>query len=236
MAWNLHNGDCLDVIKTMDDESIDLILTSPPYNLGNFKKGSFYDGKGKGEQLEYDTHDDHMSECDYRQWQRNVLIECYRTLKPTGAIFYNHKPRITNGLVDDRKNLIPFGIRQEIVWDRCCMVNFSGGFYAPNTERIYIIAKPEWKPQKEYLGYGEVWRIPPETDNPHPAPFPKQLAKRVILSASKEGDTVLDPFAGSGTTMLMAEENNRNSIGIEISEEYCKMIRKKLSELQPCLF
>lgn len=236
MTWKLYQGDCLEVIRTISNESIDLILTSPPYNLGNFKKGSFYDGKGKGEHLKYDTHNDRMDEEDYKNWQRNVLIECYRTLKPTGAIFYNHKPRIINGLVDDRKNLIPLGIRQEIIWDRCCMVNFSGSFYAPNTERIFIIAKPEWRPRKEYVRYGEVWRIPPETNNPHPAPFPKLLAKRVILSASKENDLILDPFAGSGTTLLVAEECKRNSIGIEISEAYCKIIRERLSELQPCLF
>ena len=234
--WELKQGDCIEHMKEMPDESIDLVFTSPPYNLGNFKKGSFYDGKGKGEHLTYTDHNDAMEKDEYACWQQSVLFECYRLLKKTGAIFYNHKPRISKGVFDDRKNLLPLPIRQEVIWDRCCMVNFSGGFYAPSTERIYIIAKEYWKPQKEYLGWGEVWRIPPETNNPHPAPFPKALAERVIISGSKQGDTVLDPFAGSGTTLMVAEDNGRDSIGIELSEDYCKLIKERMSEVQARLF
>ena len=228
-------GDCLDVMRDMDSETIDLVFTSPPYNLGNFKKGSFYDGKGKGEFLKYADHNDEMPKDEYVEWQKNVIRECYRLLKNDGAIFYNHKPRIKDGVYDDRKNLIPFPLRQEIIWDRCCMVNFSGSFYAPSTERIYIIAKKEWKPQREFLGWGEVWRIPPDTDNRHPAPFPKKLAERVVISASKVGDTVLDPCAGSGTTLLAAEEHGRKGIGIELSPEYVKLIEQRLSTIQPRL-
>ena len=80
-----------------------------------------------------------------------------RILKPTGAIFYNHKPRILDGIYDDRKNLIPYPIRQEIIWDRCCMVNFCGKFFAPSTEKVYIICKEDWKPNKEFIGMGEGW-------------------------------------------------------------------------------
>ena len=228
------HGDCLEIMKDMDSESVDLVFTSPPYNLGNMKKGGYYHGKERV--LTYSDHSDDMDMSAYVDWQHCVLRECYRLIKTTGAIFYNHKPRIVGGVYDDRKNLIPFHLRQEIVWDRCGMVNFSGGFYAPSTERIYIIAKECWKPQKEYLGWGEVWRILPDTGNPHPAPFPKKLAERVVISASKVGDKVLDPFAGSGTTLLVAEENNRKGIGIELSAEYVKLIEERLSQIQPKLF
>lgn len=232
--YELIQGDCLEVMGDMKSGSFNLIFTSPPYNLGNMKKGGYYHGKERV--LTYSDHSDDMDMSEYVDWQHCVLKECYRLIKTTGAIFYNHKPRIVGGVYDDRKNLIPFPLRQEIVWDRCGMVNFSGGFYAPSTERIYIIAKEGWKPQKEYLGLGEVWRIPPDTGNKHPAPFPKKLAERVIISASKEGDKVLDPFAGSGTTLLAAEENGRDSVGIELSEEYCGLIKQKMSEIQGRLF
>ncbi len=224
-----YNENNLETVKKMPDNFVDLVVTSPPYNLGISKKGSFYDGKNKGENIEYKDHSDNMPEEKYIEWQHQLFKEWYRILKPTGAIFYNHKPRIKNGILDDRKNLIPFAIRQEIVWDRCCMVNFSGFFYAPNTERIYIIAKPDWKPNKDCLKYGEVWRIPPETNNSHPAPFPLRLAKKIIYSATKEGNLVYDPFMGSGTTAIASHVLKRNWIGSELTSDYIAMAKKRIA-------
>ena len=222
----LYNGDCLDIMPGL--ELVDLVLTSPPYNLGNFKKGTWYGGKGKGEELEYLSHSDNMPEAKYKDWQQTVLKLCKCKLSKSGAIFYNHKPRILNGIFDDRKNLIPFPIRQEIIWDRCGMVNFSGSFYAINTERIFIIANDYWKPVHQYLKFGEVWRFPPDVNSEHPAPFPEQLAHRVILSASNELNVVLDPFNGRGTTSQQAEKLNRRWIGIEIEEKYCEIAAKRI--------
>jgi modification methylase len=110
------------------------------------------------------------------------------------------------------------------------MVNFSGSFYAPNTERIFIIAKEEWTPRKECLGWGEIWRVAPETNNEHPAPYPLKLAERVISSATFETDLILDPFLGSGTTLVAAKILGRKAIGIEISEKYCDIAAKRLSQ------
>jgi DNA modification methylase len=107
---------------------------------------------------------------------------------------------------------------------------FQVVFFAPNTERIYIIAKPEWKPNKECLGFGEVWRITPDTGINHPAPFPLKLAKKIIVSSTKEGDLVYDPFMGSGTTAKMSILNNRNWIGSEISSEYCNIIEERVKK------
>ena len=224
----LYHGDCLEIMPELG--SVDLVLTSPPYNLGNFKKGTWYGGKGKGKRLEYESHSDDMDEKDYIEWQHEILKQCRLILSKNGAIFYNHKPRVNGGIFDDRKNLIPFPIRQEIIWDRCGMINFSGGFYAPNTERIFIIANKLWKPVHKYLKFGEVWRFPPDKNTKHPAPFPSQLANQVIISASQEGDTVLDPFNGSGTTSTQSEILNRKWIGIEISEKYCEIAAKRIEE------
>lgn len=223
-------GDCLEVMKNWPDKCVDLVLTSPPYNLGNFSKGSFYGGKNKGFQLTYESHSDDMPTGEYIKWQHQILTECYRLLSVDGAILYNHKPRISGGIWDDRKNLIPstLPIRQEIIWDRCGMVNFSGSFFAPNTERVYIIAQKSWKPQREFLGIGEVWRITPETNNRHPAPFPLKLALTAIESSSDGASIILDPFCGSGTTCVAAKVLGRKYIGIEISEEYCKIARERL--------
>lgn len=227
-----------DTMGRLPDCSVDLIITSPPYNLGNSKKGSFYGGKSKGLAIEYKNHDDDMPTEEYIIWQHELFKEWYRIIKPTGAIFYNHKPRIQNGVYDDRKNLIPFPIRQELIWDRCGMINFSGSFFAPNTEKIYIVAKEDWQPNKEHLGFGEVWRITPDTGINHPAPFPLKLAKKIIVSSTKEGDVVYDPFMGSGTTAIACLLHKRNYIGSEISQEYLELAKQRLKpyELQPTLF
>ena len=226
---DLYLGDCREILPQIT-EKVDLVLTSPPYNLGNSKKGSFYGGKDKGERIEYLTYSDDKTPEEYTQWQHEIIKYLYASLGDRGAIFYNHKPRILNGILDDRKNLIPFPIRQEIVWDRCGMVNFSGSFFAPNTERLYIVAKDGWKPNSEYLGWGEVWRITPETDNDHPAPFPEKLANRVIVSSSAEGSLTLDPFLGSGTTAVAAKKLGRRCIGIEINEDYLKIAIERLRQ------
>ena len=224
----IYHGDCREILPTL--EKVDLVLTSPPYNLGNSVKGSFYGGKGKGERIEYLSHDDDMPYEEYRAWQHEILKLCYDQLQETGVIFYNHKPRITGGIFDDRKDLLPFPIRQEIIWDRCGMVNFSGSFFATNTERLYIIAKEDWKPNKECLGWGEVWRITPETDNPHPAPYPIKLALKVIASATQTGAIVLDPFMGSGTALRASLNLNRKCIGIEIEEKYCEIAARRCQQ------
>lgn len=229
----LYKGRCEEVLPLLQDESVNLIVTSPPYNLGEAHKGSFYGGKGKGAKISYDEHTDKMEDDKYRAWQHFVLLECWRILKPDGAIYYNHKPRVNKGIFDDRRDLIPLPIRQEIIWDRCVMVNFNGSFFAPNTERIFIVAKPDWKPNKETLGWGEVWKIPPESNTEHPAPFPLELAKRCIISGSKEGDVVLDPFSGSGTTLRGAKLLGRKGIGIELSENYCELTKQLLNPKMP---
>ena len=238
MINQIFNEDCLQTIERMDENSIDMVFTSPPYNLGNVKKGGFYGGKKKGENIEYDNYDDDMDTLEYTKWQQKIITALVAKLKNTGAIFYNHKPRIVNGVYNDRKSLIPFSLRQEIIWDRCGMINFCGSFYAPNTERIYIIAKDQWKPNKEYLSFGEIWRVPPETNTEHPAPFPLKLAEMAIISGSQPDDIVYDPFMGSGTTAAACVKLGRNFIGSEISGEYVALAKRRIDEIknQGCLF
>jgi len=225
-------GDCLDVMKTMTTNSIDLVFTSPPYNLGNVKKNSFYANTSKPDTISYDVHNDDMSVDDYIKWQHSIIKELQRLVKSTGAIFYNHKPRILKGIYDDRRNLIPCNIRQEIIWQRSCGINFCGSFFVPTTERIFIIAGNDWKPNREFVKYGEVWKVSHENNTPHPAPFPLKLAKMVIESSSTDGQIILDPFAGSGTTCVAAELLNRKYIGIELSEDYCNITRKRIQEAE----
>ncbi len=226
-------GDCLDVMKQIPDESIDLIVTSPPYNLKNSTGNGMKDGRGgkwsnaallKG----YATYDDNMPYDKYIEWQRNCLAEMLRIIPKDGAIFYNHKWRVQAGLLQDRKEIVDgFPVRQIIIWKRAGGINFNAGYFLPTYEVIYLIAKEGFKLAPKANALGDIWEFPQEMKNEHPAPFPVNLIDRIISSTAAK--TVLDPFMGSGTTAIAARKNKRNYVGIEISPEYVSLANKRIS-------
>ena len=241
-------GVCLEVMRTMADGSVDLVVTSPPYNIRNTAGGGFPGPIGIWKKatlrLGYDGHKDALPHAEYVEWQRACLGEMMRLIPSTGAIFYNHKWRPQDGLLQDRADIVAgFPVRQIIIWNRCGGINFSDTFFQPQYEVIYLIAKPEFRLAKGAYAHGDVWTIAPEQRNPHPAPFPLELARRCI--ASTEAQTVLDPFMGSGITAVAAQIEGRDWIGIELSEQYAAMARERIArargerptdEAQPELF
>lgn len=234
-SWlgEVHAGDCIDIMGQMPAESIDVIVTSPPYNIKNSTGNGLKNGSGgkwpKAGLIEgYDAHDDAMPHEDYVRWQRDCLHAMMRVLKEDGAIFYNHKWRIQNGLLQDRADIVEgFPVRQIIIWQRAGGINFNPGYFLPTYEVIYLIAKPEFRLAPKANALGDVWTIFQETNNPHPAAFPVELVRRCIQST--EGRVVLDPFMGSGTTAIAAEAAERDWIGIDISEHYCRVARERLA-------
>lgn len=150
-----------------------------------------------------------------------------RLLRSDGAIFYNHKWRVQRGLLQDRADILDgFPVRQIIIWHRSGGINFNPGYFLPNYEVIYLIAKPEFRLAPKANSMGCVWRFDQESGNPHPAPFPIELPARCIAAV---GDgPVLDPFLGSGTTALAAEQAGIPWIGIEQSPEYVAMARARI--------
>lgn len=225
-------GDSLEIMQKIPSESIDLIVTSPPYNLKNSTGNGMKYGKGgKWENAAlingYIDHHDCMPHEEYVQWQRKCLAEMFRLIPENGAIFYNHKWRVQKGLLQDRTDIIQgFPVRQIIIWKRKGGINFNPGYFLPTYEVIYLIAKPKFKLAPKANAYGDVWEFTQETNNPHPAPFPVELAERCISSTLAK--TVLDPFMGSGTTAVAAIKTDRNFIGIEISQEYCQMAEERI--------
>lgn len=227
-------GDSETVMKNFPNESIDLVITSPPYNLknstGNGMSVNTKTGKWAGNPLQngYTDHSDDMPYPEYVAWQKRCLSEMLRVIKPTGAIFYNHKWRVQDGLIQDRREIVnDFPIRQIIIWRRKGGINFNPGYFLPTYEVIYLIAKSEFKLVPKANAIGDVWEIKQENDNKHPAPFPIELIDRIIKSTTAE--IILDPFMGSGTTAISALKNNRKYIGIDISKQYCKMAKKRIT-------
>lgn len=225
-------GDCLEVMKTLPNESFDLIVTSPPYNLKNSTGNGMKDGRGgkwKNAELVngYSDYDDCMPHDEYVEWQRNCLSEMLRLIPNNGAIFYNHKWRVQGGLLQDRHDIINgFPVRQIIIWQRKGGINFNAGYFLPTYEVIYLIAKPDFKLVPKANAYGDVWEFKQEMKNPHPAPFPVNLIDRII--SSTEAERILDPFMGSGTTAIAALLNNRKYFGIELSPDYIAMANERI--------
>ena len=224
-----HNMDCLEGMKLLEDNSIDLIVTSPPYNKKGLRKGKNTGGKrwsNCGGNINYSVYDDNIPEDKYREWQIKILNECYRILKPSGSMFYNHKVRRYNnqGYYPDFIFSSNLKFYQQIIWNRKSFADGNIGYLNPTTELIFWMTKDKPSVYKKQASIkGEIWEITPRPNKLHPAPFPEDIPENCILLTTKEGDIVLDIFSGSGTTLLSANKLHRNYIGFEIDEGYCNV-------------
>lgn len=229
-------GDALEVMKKIPDGKVNLIITSPPYNLKNSTGNGMKDGRGgkwanAALQKGYTHHNDCMPHEEYVKWQRDCLTEMMRLIPEDGAIFYNHKWRVQNGLLQDRQDILAgFPVRQIIIWKRKGGLNFNPGYFLPTYEVIYLIAKPKFKLALKANSHGDVWEFTQEMNNEHPAAFPEKLIDRIV--SSTDAKVILDPFMGSGTTAISALNFDRNYIGIELSPEYCKMANQRIGRHQ----
>lgn len=233
--------DVLDGLKQLDDESIDLIITSPPYNKAGFNgvvkrtKSCIWN-----KTIDYSgiVDVDNMNESEYEEWQIAVLNECYRVLKSHGSMFYNHKIRVKNNQISHPIEWVSkslFKCRQIITWDRTKSPNQDTCRYVPATELIFWLCKtkknPRFKRGVDVPFQTDVWRISPKRSTKHPAPFPIELPNNIIPSVA-QGDNilVLDPFMGCGTVAKSAIENGCDYIGFEICQDYIDMANETISK------
>lgn len=231
----IYNIDCIEGLKQLEDNSIDLIITSPPYNkmgLNGFQKGKKWHGTII---YDNDVNSDNMNEEDYQNWQIEFLTECFRVLKKDGSMFYNHKNRIHKGtIISPYKWLFktPFLIRQEIIWDRGSTHNVNRCRFLPTTELIFWLTKsssPRFDRTLDTPFKNEIWSFPFQINTEHPAPFPLELPDNIIHCVAKgETITVLDPFMGGGTTAIAAIKHNCNYVGFEKAENYCNLSQKNI--------
>lgn len=230
----IYHGDCREVLPALD--TFDLIFTSPPYNLGVSSGGGLLSALGNGRWARadlahgYGEHADAMDPADYVLWQKAVLIDLWAHTSESGAIFYNHKPRVQDGVLHTPFELNPgLPVRQVIVWARAGGFNFSPTFYVPTHEWIVVYARPAFRlKSKEASGAGDLWRVPQESHTKHPAPFPVSLPARAIETTGPS--VVLDPFLGSGSTLVAAKAAGVKGVGIEINEAYCELAAKRLAQ------
>jgi modification methylase len=230
-------------MRTQPDESIDTVIFSPPYNKKGLRGGvKTCENIWRGSNIDYATYDDNLSEADYQAWQIAIVNECYRIIKPTGSIFYQHK--IRNWA---RKGSHPMAwlsktqaqFYQEIVWHRKSTMAMDERYLFNTTERVYWFCKDKPNVYKQQVNEdyrSDVWAITPERQQGHPAPFPEQLVENCVLLTTQPGDVIYDPFAGSGTTLVVAKRLNRNSIGTEIDSKYITLAEARLNPAYEELF
>lgn len=233
----LLKGDALKLLKDIGSKSIDLIFADPPYNLSGENYLTCKSGK--------------IAVCDKGSWDQIENIhefnskwveECIRVLKDDGTIWisgtlHNH-PSI--GVILKKLRL---WIINDIIWFKPnAPPLIQKNRFVPSTELIWISSKSK----KYYFNYEfakrlsngkqmrNLWIIPAERHiTSHPTEKPERLLERIILIGSKEGDTILDPFMGSGTTGVVAKRLNRNFIGIEIDNVYFELAKKRIEITQP---
>jgi DNA modification methylase len=230
--------DCVQGMQDrLDDDSVDMVFTSPPYNVE--KKQS---GTRVSETVDYT---DDRTKQEFRDFLASVFSEVTRVLKPEGHLFVNLDHNTQNGTVKLNSwiaDLISVSLKSYIVWDKMgastqASETQKGRFY-PSWEPIYHFSETD-NPLNS-TKCSDVWSIDVvrggtrENDviGEHPAPFPVELVKKAIESTTSEGDTILDPFMGSGTTAVAAIQNNRDYVGFEIDEKgaYKPIVERRISE------
>ena len=216
----IYHGDCREIIPTLPP--VDLVVMSPPYNKG--AQSGAYANMRDG----YTDHDDGMTDPAYVEWQQDVLALLWGRLSDHGAIFYNHKPAIRDGIAYLPTRLIPPDVllRQIIVWNRKGGMNWNPRFFCPQHEWVLLLARRDFALRSRGASQpGDVWTLSIEqTDHGHPCPFPLALPLTAIQAT--DAQLILDPFMGSGTTLRAAADLGRRAIGIELSERYCEVAVK----------
>lgn len=225
----LYKGDCLEIMRTLEDNSIDIIITSPPYNIG----------KMHSNRLQFGTYNGNdMKEEDYQKWQLDIFKEYKRILKDDGSIFYNHKVRIKNGKAIHplewllKTDLI---LKQEITWNQKKSANCDKIRFFPFSERIYWMTKNPKVKIKNNLCLSDVWDCVPthkRKETGHIAVMPKEIVRNILSSIENvEDKVVLDNFMGIGTTGKVCKELNVNKfIGIELEDEYFNIAKKRIED------
>lgn len=254
----VYQTDCIKAMtEDLTPKSIDIIVTSPPYNIG----------------VKYNSHKDNMKFEDYLKWMNNFGKVCNRVLKENGSLFFNIGDKASDELkaFDVAKQLAQhLKLQNTIHWIKSIAVpeeNINIGHYKPVNSKRYInnfheyifhftknknvelkklgIGVPyadksnigRWKNAKKDLrDRGNIWYITYKTvqsEKEHPAAFPEKLPEMCIKLHGHNKDTVvLDPFMGSGTTCLTAKRLGCNYLGFEIDKEYLEISKRKLYQEQ----
>jgi site-specific DNA-methyltransferase (adenine-specific) len=226
----------------IEDGSVDLIVTSPPYNVD----------------IKYNSHDDQLSYEAYKEFSKRWMSRCYKWLKDDGRFCLNipldknkgGQQSVGADLTKIAKDVVKFKYHSTIIWNEGNIsrrtawgswISASAPYVIAPVELIIVFYKKNWKKtsgskkstitKKDFMDWTNgLWTFNGESKKKigHPAPFPTQLPHRCIQLFSYEGDIILDPFLGSGSTLVASYQDDRKGIGIEIDTGYCDIALSRL--------
>jgi site-specific DNA-methyltransferase (adenine-specific) len=246
----LYKGDCIDILKDIPDNSIDLIFADPPYFLSN---GGISCKAGKMVSVNKADWDKSKGVDKDFEFTFDWLSECKRVLKDTGSIWISGTMHNIYQ-VGFALQKLDYKILNEISWFKPnAPPNLSCRYFAHSHETLIWARKDqesrhkfnydlmkEWDDKISESGkqMRSVWNIPltPQQEKKsgkHPTQKPIELLKRIILSTTEKGDLVLDPFNGSGTTGLVSKLYNRRYIGIDLEKTYLDLTLKRIKAIEP---
>jgi len=238
----IYNDGILE-IDAIENNSIDLIVTSPPYNVD----------------IKYENYDDKIPYNKYLEFTKKWLAKCYDLVRYDGRLclnipldkFKGGHQSVYADITTIAKD-IGWKYHSTIIWNEQNIsrrtawgswLSASAPFVIAPVEVIVVLYKKTWKKtsgsrksditKDEFVEWtNAVWSFSGESKTKvgHPSPFPVELPKRCIKLFSFVGDTVLDPFLGSGTTLMACLETNRTGIGVEINRNYCELAKKRLEK------
>lgn len=239
----VYLGDCKDILNVLGENIAEICVTSPPYNLIKDKPIRGTTKISKQALIQFaEWYPDEIEEATYQQQQSEIIKQLIRAC--TSSVFYNHKIRYawhsrnkhkTQTKIYHPIEWINAPIWCEIIWNRLTPSRPSSRFNIID-ERVFQIGKPlKWN---NSLNLGNIWNIPPSRNKGHPCSYPIKLVENCILPTTDEGDIILDPYAGSGTTALAAIKHKRRFICIERDPLYYRLICTRINEAlnQPSLF
>ena len=231
---NIVLGDCINELKSIRSNSVDLIIADPPYNVGK-------DYGNKSDKQDFD---------EYLEFSKKWLSECYRILKKEGTIYVFIGFRYISYLYQIMEKDLGMNFINWISWHYTQGIGKTKGF-SPRHDDILMFSKSaNYKfnlddirvPQKFYrkvnnmrgANPGDVWAVShihfcQKGRQPHPTQKPEAIIERMVLASSDERDLVVDPFCGSGTTLRVCQQLNRKAIGIELNEDYVSQTKERLA-------
>lgn len=237
MKSELILGDCIDKMKNIESGSVDLILTSPPYNMNLRIRNGKYCSRQIVKELssKYERFSDNLPMNEFYDFNKKVIDECLRI---SDLVFYNvqfltgNKPALFKLIGEFSLQLKEF-----IIWDKGNAQPAIGKGVMNSQFEVLLVfqnSKPESRAfesaQFDRGTISNIWNIKrgKKVSKSHGAVFPIELAEKVISNFSKDGATILDPFLGMGTTGVVCKKLNRDFIGIEIDDEYFNLAKERI--------
>lgn len=227
---NVYWCDALSLLRAMPDASVDITITSPPYNLGadHRRGGGFATEKGLHRKLRDSWYDggENMPEPEYQSWINQIVGECLRVSK--GLVWINHKTRFRDGVGIHPLSFLNYPLYSEIIWSRPGSFMLNSRRFAQSHEYIFGFGTPHYWDDSQNSAC-TVWKIPAVQNSEHACPYPETLIVPLILASCPVDGVVFDPFFGSGTTGIVSRRLNRRWLGCDITEPYVELARRRLA-------